>query len=59
VGRQGTPTWPFRFASVDRWLSPALTLGQHHREILVGDLGLDEAPLRALEADQIIGGPPP
>ena len=44
-----TPTWPFRFASVDRWLrTPAPTLGQHNHEILVDDLGVDDADLPAI-----------
>ncbi len=45
VGHDGDARrWPFRFASVDRWLrTPAPTLGQHNHEILVDDLGVDEA----------------
>ncbi len=59
VGRMATPTWPFRFASVDRWLrTPAPTLGQHNHDILVDDLGIDEARYRELENTQIIGDRP-
>ncbi len=59
VGRLATPTLPFRFASVDHWLrTPAPTLGQHNHEILVGELGVDEATYAALEAAQVIGTRP-
>jgi crotonobetainyl-CoA:carnitine CoA-transferase CaiB-like acyl-CoA transferase len=59
VGPRATPTLPFRFASVDRWLrTPAPTMGQHNHEILVDDLGLDEAEYAALEAKGIIGDRP-
>ena len=59
VGDMATPTWPFRFASVDRWLRrPAPTLGQHNHEILVDDLGVDEATYTALRDAQIIGDRP-
>jgi crotonobetainyl-CoA:carnitine CoA-transferase CaiB-like acyl-CoA transferase len=54
-----TPTLPFRFASVDRWLrTPAPTLGEHNHEILVDELGVDEATYAELEANQIIGTRP-
>jgi crotonobetainyl-CoA:carnitine CoA-transferase CaiB-like acyl-CoA transferase len=59
VGRQRTPTLPFRFASIDRWLRTcAPLLGEHNHEILVDDLGLDEAEYTALEAKGIIGDRP-
>jgi crotonobetainyl-CoA:carnitine CoA-transferase CaiB-like acyl-CoA transferase len=59
VGRLATPTLPFRFASVDHWLrTPAPTLGQHNHEILVGELGVDEATYAELEAAQVIGTRP-
>jgi crotonobetainyl-CoA:carnitine CoA-transferase CaiB-like acyl-CoA transferase len=59
VGSMPTPTLPFRFASVDRWLrTPAPTLGQHNHEILVDDLGIDEATYQKLEDAQIIGDRP-
>ena len=54
-----TPTWPFRFASVDRWLrTPAPTLGQHNHEILVDDLGVDDATYDQLVERQVIGDRP-
>jgi crotonobetainyl-CoA:carnitine CoA-transferase CaiB-like acyl-CoA transferase len=59
VGSMPTPTLPFRFASVDRWLrTPAPTLGQHNHEILVDELGVDEATYADLEAKQVIGTRP-
>jgi crotonobetainyl-CoA:carnitine CoA-transferase CaiB-like acyl-CoA transferase len=59
VGEMATPTWPFRFASVDRWLRvPAPTLGQHNHEILVGDLGIDEETYQGLVDAQVIGDRP-
>ena len=59
VGTVPTPTLPFRFASVDRWLrTPAPTMGQHNHEILVGDLGVDESRYAELEDAQIIGDRP-
>jgi crotonobetainyl-CoA:carnitine CoA-transferase CaiB-like acyl-CoA transferase len=59
VGLMPTPTLPFRFASVDRWLrTPAPTLGQHNHDILVDDLGLDEEAFVALEETQVIGTRP-
>jgi crotonobetainyl-CoA:carnitine CoA-transferase CaiB-like acyl-CoA transferase len=59
VGTLPTPTLPFRFASVDRWLrAPAPTMGQHNHEILVDDLGLDEAAYQALIDASVIGDRP-
>ncbi len=59
VGPMPTPTLPFRFASVDHWLrTPAPTMGQHNHEILVEELGVDEATYGALEDAQIIGDRP-
>ena len=53
------PRVPFRFASVDRWLrTPAPTLGQHNHEILVEDLGVDEATYQRLVDTSIIGDRP-
>jgi crotonobetainyl-CoA:carnitine CoA-transferase CaiB-like acyl-CoA transferase len=50
---------PFRFASVARWLRrPAPTLGEHSRELLAELLGLGDAELAELEAEQVIGTRP-
>ncbi len=59
VGTHATPTVPFRYASVSRWLRrPAPTLGQHSREVLGSLLGLSPAELDALEAARVIGERP-
>ena len=59
VGRRATPTVPFRYASVERWLRCAApTLGQHNREILGGLLGCSDEELLRLEAAGIIGTRP-
>lgn len=59
VGALPTPTVPFRFASVDRWLrAPAPLLGEHNRDILQGMLGLDDATYASLESRGIIGTRP-
>jgi crotonobetainyl-CoA:carnitine CoA-transferase CaiB-like acyl-CoA transferase len=59
VGRHATPTVPFRFDGVDRWVRrPAPTVGQHGREILRERLGLDEDELDRLEARAVIGEAP-
>jgi len=59
VGAHPTPTLPFRYRSVERWLRCAApALGQHNREILRDLLGLDGAEITALEADAVIGDLP-
>ena len=58
TGDHEIPTMPFRFSRVDAWLRDASpVLGQHNREIL-GELGLDDAALAALEASGLIGDRP-
>jgi len=50
---------PFRYASVERWLSrPAPTMGQHDPEVLGGELGLSDEELERLAAAGIIGTAP-
>jgi crotonobetainyl-CoA:carnitine CoA-transferase CaiB-like acyl-CoA transferase len=59
VGTHPTPGQPYRFRSVDRWItSPAPLLGEHNREVLVGELGLSDAEFAQLEADGVIGTVP-
>jgi len=57
VGDQLHYGYPVRFGGGPRRLhrSPAPTLGQHNREILVGLLGITEDELQRLEAAEIIG----
>jgi crotonobetainyl-CoA:carnitine CoA-transferase CaiB-like acyl-CoA transferase len=58
IGVRAHPSLPFRFASVDRWLlTSAPTLGQHNREILAG-IGLTDAEIETLEANDLIGTTP-
>ena len=55
VGRHPLMVPPFRFQHVERWLrTPAPTLGEHNHEIL-RELGVDDAGVRALEEDGVIG----
>ncbi|MEX1218247.1 MAG: CoA transferase [Acidimicrobiales bacterium] len=59
VGTHPTPTLPFRYASVDRWVRmPAPTLGQHNREILGTLLGHSDTELAELEQNGVIGSWP-
>lgn len=56
VGSHPTPTLPFRYASVDRWVRmPAPILGQDNAAILGGRLGHSDAELAALEEAGVIG----
>ena len=59
VGVRSTPTPPYRFASVPRWLrTPAPTLGEHNHDILVDDLGVSEARYAELVHRESIGTRP-
>jgi crotonobetainyl-CoA:carnitine CoA-transferase CaiB-like acyl-CoA transferase len=58
VGEQQFPSVPFRFESVERWLTrPSPTLGQHNHEVLA-ELGYSDEEISALEARQVIGTRP-
>ncbi|MER5181583.1 CoA transferase [Streptomyces sp. NPDC002896] len=60
VGGFQSPGMPFRFASVtEPWTRTAAPLlGQHNDEILAGVLGKDEAEIRALAEQKVIGTRP-
>ncbi|HEY3831046.1 MAG TPA: CoA transferase [Acidimicrobiia bacterium] len=60
VGDQLFPGFPVRFSDGPQryWQQPAPMLGEHNREVLAGELGLTDAELARLEADQIIGTAP-
>lgn len=58
LGTHPMPGMPYRFASVDRWItSPSPTLGQHNHEILA-ELGLSPDEIAQLEAEGVIGTRP-
>jgi crotonobetainyl-CoA:carnitine CoA-transferase CaiB-like acyl-CoA transferase len=59
VGTHPMPGLPWRARGVDRWVrTPAPTVGQHNREILVGRLGCTDDELAELEAAGVIGDRP-
>ncbi|MBW1882516.1 MAG: CoA transferase [Deltaproteobacteria bacterium] len=60
TGETRYPGFPAHFSAFERRLhhSPPPTLGQHNREILQGELGLDDAEIDRLEAGKIIGTRP-
>ena len=59
VGPRLTPTLPFRFASVERWIrTPGPTLGQHNHDIIVDELGFDEDYYQSLVERTIVGTRP-
>ena len=59
VGNQPNPTAPFRAGDVAVELtSPAPTLGEHNREVLVEELGLSEQEFARLLSRGVIGNRP-
>jgi crotonobetainyl-CoA:carnitine CoA-transferase CaiB-like acyl-CoA transferase len=55
AGPMETPTQPFRWSGIERWVRmPAPTLGQHNTEILTA-LGCTPAEIDELTADRVIG----
>jgi crotonobetainyl-CoA:carnitine CoA-transferase CaiB-like acyl-CoA transferase len=58
VGPQATMGAPFRFASVERWLTRAAPLlGEHNTEVL-RELGYEDHEIESLAADRVIGSRP-
>ena len=59
VGAMPLPSFPFRFAGIERWLrTPAPTLGRDNERVLGQILGLSASELRELEAEGVIGTRP-
>jgi crotonobetainyl-CoA:carnitine CoA-transferase CaiB-like acyl-CoA transferase len=59
LGVHRAPTLPFRYRSVENWVtSSAPLLGEHNNEILEGILGLSEAEMADLASEEIIGVSP-
>jgi crotonobetainyl-CoA:carnitine CoA-transferase CaiB-like acyl-CoA transferase len=58
LGRYPSPGFPFRFASVDRWLHTAAPrFGEHNHDVLAR-LGLSDDEITSLEASEVIGDRP-
>lgn len=58
AGLMDTPTQPFRWSGIERWVAlPAPTLGQHNVEVLTA-LGCTAADIEALANDGVIGTAP-
>jgi crotonobetainyl-CoA:carnitine CoA-transferase CaiB-like acyl-CoA transferase len=60
TGENRYPTFPAAFTHFERDLHRAAppTLGQHNREVLQGELGIDDREFERLEAEGIIGTRP-
>jgi crotonobetainyl-CoA:carnitine CoA-transferase CaiB-like acyl-CoA transferase len=59
LGAHTLPSFPFKFASINRWhRTPAPVLGQHNTQILSGLLSLDPETIDGLVADNIVGTRP-
>ncbi|GAA5050850.1 crotonobetainyl-CoA:carnitine CoA-transferase CaiB-like acyl-CoA transferase [Thermocatellispora tengchongensis] len=59
AGTLPLPVLPFRFHGRGGWSrSAAPTLGRHNTDILAGELGLDEAEIRKLAEENVIGTAP-
>jgi crotonobetainyl-CoA:carnitine CoA-transferase CaiB-like acyl-CoA transferase len=60
MGENRYPTFPASFSGFERDLHRAAppTLGQHNREVLQGELGIDDREYARLEAEGIIGTRP-
>jgi crotonobetainyl-CoA:carnitine CoA-transferase CaiB-like acyl-CoA transferase len=60
TGETRYPAFPAIFSGLERDLhrGPPPTLGQHNREVLQNELGIEKAEFERLEADGIIGTRP-
>jgi crotonobetainyl-CoA:carnitine CoA-transferase CaiB-like acyl-CoA transferase len=60
TGETRYPAFPAVFSGLERDLhrGPPPTLGQHNREVLLNELGIEKAELERLEAEGIIGTRP-
>jgi crotonobetainyl-CoA:carnitine CoA-transferase CaiB-like acyl-CoA transferase len=59
LGRYPAPGFPFRFASVDRWLHTAAPrFGEHNHDVLTRILGRSDSDVARLEAEDVVGTRP-
>ena len=59
IGTHRVSVLPLRWSGIDRWIRQrAPMVGEHNREVLGGILGLSDAEIDKLEADQVIGNRP-
>jgi len=59
TGRARYPGLPFVGLADQGPSAPPPTLGQHNREVLIGELGIDEARFAELESQGVLGTKPP
>ena len=59
IGTHRVSVLPLRWSGIERWIRQrAPMVGEHNREVLGGILGLSDAEIDKLEADQVIGNRP-